>query len=375
MKNYGRSSVSEFLGDWIVYRNLVPVDSSLPSLADVGPGAGLAPGVVPRKIEPVHSQVMVALLKHARAIAAPGAAIERLLYLGDTRSSDGMCFRNLCQAGDWPGLAFIGAEKGETPEIEIQEGDAGLYLSNRWSALHDFDTYCVQNGFPLDEHAAVIVDIDKTALGARGRNDHVINRARVEAVRLTVGEMLGERFDAAAFEHAYDTLNQGAYHGLTADNQDYLAYVCLMLGSGLYTLDRIIADVQAGELNSFQAFIDDVENRSKELPADLQEIHAGILANVQAGDPTPFKAFRYNEFRTTVARMGNLADDAPLETLLQDEIVLTQELREICIKWKAQGALLFGLSDKPDEASLPSPEGEAEGLLPVHRAETHAVGA
>ena len=58
MKIYGRYPVSEFLGDWIVYRNLVPVDSSLPSLADLGPGAGLAPGVVPRKIEPVHSQVI-----------------------------------------------------------------------------------------------------------------------------------------------------------------------------------------------------------------------------------------------------------------------------------------------------------------------------
>jgi hypothetical protein len=374
MKNYGRYSVSELLGDWIVYRNLVPVDPSLPSLADLGPSAGLAPGVVPRKIEPVHSQVMVALLKHARAIDAPGAVLQRLLYLGDTRSSDGMCFQNLCQAGSWPGLAFIGAEKDEPEKVEIQEGDAGLYLSNRWSALHDFDKYCTDHGFPVDEQTVIIVDIDKTALGARGRNDQVINRVRVEAVRLTVGEMLGERFHAAEFEHAYDTLNQGAYHGLTADNQDYLAYICLVLGSGLYELDSIISDVQAGKLDSFQIFIDDVESRAKDLPADLQEIHAGIYANVQAGDPTPFKAFRYNEFRTTVARMGNLADDASIEVLLRDEIVLTQELREITLKWKEQGALLFGLSDKPDEASLPLPEQEAEGMLPIHRVETHALG-
>jgi hypothetical protein len=375
MKTYGRCSVSEFLGDRIVYRNLVPVDPDLPSLAELGPQVGLAPGVVPRKIEPVHSKVMVELLKQAHAIDAPGVSIARLLYLGDTRSSDGMCFTNLCQAGGWPGLAFIGVEKGETAQIEILEGDAGtLYLSNRWSALHDFDAYCPENGFPLDEHTAVIVDIDKTALGARGRNDHVINRARVEAVRLTVGAMLGERFDAASFEHAYDTLNQGAYHGLTADNQDYLAYICLMLGSGLYDLDTLIADVQSGEMDSFQRFIDDVERRSKELPADLQEIHAGIYANVMQGDPTPFKAFRYNEFRTTLERMGNLPDEAPVEALLQDEIVLTQELREIVIKWKEQGVLLFGLSDKPDEASLPSPEGEAEGLVAIHRAATHAVG-
>jgi len=189
-----------------------------------------------------------------------------------------------------------------------------------------------------------------------------------------VGEMLGERFDAAAFQYAYDTLNQGAYHGLTADNQDYLAYICLMLGSGLYDLDSLVDDVQSGELDSFRTFIDDVEVRSQELPADLCPIHESIYAYVIQGDPTPFKAFRTNEFRTTVARMGNLPDEAPVEALLQDEIVLTQELREIAIKWKAQGALLFGLSDKPDEASLPTPEGKAEGLVAIHRAATHAVG-
>ena len=38
------------------------------------------------------------------------------------------------------------------------------------------------------------------------------------------------------------------------------------------------------------------------------------------------------------------------------------------------GALLFGLSDKPDEASLPTPELEQQGHLPLHRNVTHIVG-
>ena len=375
MKNYGRCSVSDFLGDYIVYRNLVPVDPNLPSLDELGPRVDLTPGMIPRKIEPIHSRVMIELLTHARTIDAPGVSLERLVYLGDTRSSDGTCFSNLCHAADWPGLAFICAENKEAAGVEIQKLDAGtLYLANRWSMLSDFDAYCVDQDLAIDERTAVIVDVDKTALGARGRNDQVINRARLEAVRLTVGDLLGERFDEAAFEAAYDTLNQSAFHGLTADNQDYLAYICLMLGSGLYELEALITEVQAGKWMSFQQFIDGVEARAAELPADLRGIHEQIYANVRRGDPTPFKAFRYNEYRTTLAHMGSLPDGVAVEALLRDEIVLTQELREIALKWQAQGALLFGLSDKPDEASLPSPEQAAQGMLPVHRARTHAVG-
>jgi len=37
-------------------------------------------------------------------------------------------------------------------------------------------------------------------------------------------------------------------------------------------------------------------------------------------------------------------------------------------------ALLFGVSDKPDEASVPSPEQAEEGMEPLHRLGTLAVG-
>jgi hypothetical protein len=43
-------------------------------------------------------------------------------------------------------------------------------------------------------------------------------------------------------------------------------------------------------------------------------------------------------------------------------------------RWREQGALLFGLSDKPDEASLPSATLAAHGYPPIHRAVTRAVG-
>jgi hypothetical protein len=370
MKNYGRTSVHEFIGDRIVYRNLAPLDPRLPPLAEIRPQVGLAEGVTPRKSEPEYARVIVHLLRQAR-----GGPIQRLVYLGDTRLNDGTAFGNICRAGEWPGLAFIGAERDEPASTQIvPQGDETLYLANRWAALDDFDHYCRQQGFPVDERTAVVIDLDKTTLGARGRNDHVIDQARVEAVRRTVGELLGDDFDAAGFQSAYQRLNQTEFHPFSTDNQDYLAYVCLILGSGLYQLSPLVDDVQTGKLKTFAQFIHDVQAQAANLPANLREIHDDIFSYVQQGDPTPFKAFRYNEYRCTVERMGSAAEDEPLEALLDENILITQEVRALALEWREQGALLFALSDKPDEASMPSKELAAQGYQPIHRAQTCAVG-
>jgi hypothetical protein len=376
MRNQGLASVHEFIGDLIVYRKLVPVDPRLPPLAELAPQVGLAAGAIPRKSAPEYARVIVHLLRRARELDAPGTAIQRLVYVGDTRLNDGTAFANICGAGGWPGLAFIASETEEPPRVEIVESDgARLFLANRWDALADFDRYCGGQGFPLDERSAVVVDLDKTALGARGRNDRVIDGARVEAVRRTVDHMLGDNFRPAAFQRAYDLLNQPEFHPFTADNQDYLAYVCLILGSGLCGLDELVGDLRAGRLATFRQFIAGVDARKADLPADLRQIHAGIYGCVHDGDPTPFKAFRYNEYLATVERMGRLGDGAPLSDLLREEIVITQEVREVALRWRTQGALLFALSDKPDEASIPSQEQVARGYRPIHRTETHAVGS
>ncbi|MEE8391924.1 MAG: hypothetical protein V3S14_14160, partial [Anaerolineae bacterium] len=370
-----RTSVYEFLGDFVVYRNLVPLDSRLPPLAELGPEVGLPEGVTPRKSQPEYARVMTHLLRRARALDAPGTSIERLVYVGDTRMNDGTAFVNICRAGDWPGLAFIGAERDEPARVEtVEQGDTTLYLANRWAAIADFDRFCHKQEFPVDERTAVVVDLDKTALGARGRNDRVIDRARVEAVRQTVGDLLGDSFDPQGFQTAYDCLNQPEFHPFTADNQDYLAYVCLILGSGLYALEPLVDEVRVGRLKTFEQFITRVDSRAAELSADLRHIHSSVYALVQQGDPTPFKAFRYNEYHATVERMGWLDDGAPVAELLEKEIVVTQEVRDVALAWREQGALLFGLSDKPDEASIPSDDLAAQGYRPIHRVETHVVG-
>jgi hypothetical protein len=375
MKNYGRASVHEFLGDLVVYRNLTPLDSRLPSLAELRSQVELAAGVTPRKSQPEYARVIVQLLQRARALDAPAVSVERLVYVGDTRLNDGVAFANICCAGDWPGVAFIGADRDEPAHVETTaQGDTILYQANRWSAIADFDRFCRERRFPVDARTAIVVDLDKTALGARGRNDHVIDRARVEAVQRTVAGLLGDDFDRESFRAAYDRLNQPEFHPFTTDNQDYLAYVCLILGSGLYALEALVAEVRAGRSASFEQFMAQVNGRAAELSVDLRRIHEDIHALVQQGDPTPFKAFRYNEYRATVKRMGWLDDDAPVAELLAQEIVVTQEVREMALSWREQGALLFGLSDKPDEASVPTGDLVDQGYQPIHRVETHVVG-
>jgi len=373
MKVYGITALDEFLDDFVVYRNLEPLDPRLPRLADVREELGLPPGQVPRKADKDYARAIAHLLETAQALTHPGVRLARVLYLGDTRLLDSTAFRNLKAQMGQPGWAFIASEDRTAAKTVGREGD--LFVANRWSAVADFLDFLEGQEFPLDEATAVVVDMDKTAIGARGRNDQVIDQARVAAVRQTVEGTLGDEFRAAEFEAAYSTLNQPPYHPFTADNQDYLAYICLMISAGLYDLPTLLKELDAGRIETFAQFITLMEGRMPGAGDEgVAEIHSQVWGNFQQGDPTPFKTFRRNEYLATVARMGHLRSPAGTGELLEKAIVVTQEIREAALYLRGRGALLFGLTDKPDEASLPSPELVAEGFLPIHRTQTHAVG-
>lgn len=381
MQIFGKSTVAEFLEDFIVFRNLSPMDKRLPALKDLRNKLNLANNEIPRKHELAYAKVIVSLLNAAQKLQNPKAELKRIIFIGDTRMSDGNAFDNICNAAGWQGIIFIGSENNESFQFESVPTAGGhlMVLSNRWSALNaneeiNFRSFCANHRFPIDESTAVIIDLDKTALAARGRNAHVIDQARIQAVRDTVESLLGDSFDADRFLSSYTQLNQPEFHPFTADNQDYLAYICLILGSGLYDTDKVIREVRGKRLLTFRQFIDQVETHKDQLSPALQRIHAEIYSNVQAGDPTPFKAFRHNEFLNTIQRMGFLSDNAPLDILLKDEIVITAEVRRLALDWKENGALVFGLSDKPDEASVPTTEQARQGYQAIHRTVTHVVG-
>jgi len=367
-----KASLYDLVGDLVVYRNIDPVDPRLPRFSDAWQAMGLASPERPRKQEPAYAQALTWLIRRARALHAQDVEIEELLFLGDTAMSDAGAFRSLRAAGGWRGWAFIGSERDEELAVNVKDG---VYYANRWAALAEFVFWAISQGAILDTRTAVVVDIDKTALAARGRNNGPIDQARVAAIEATVAEALAADFDRAAFRKAYVTLGDPKYHPFTADNQDNLAYICLMLSAGVSTLDALLAELAAGQITSFREFMDWVDAIRDDLPSPaLRALHAEIYTLVKAGDPTPFKAFRRRELQETVERMGSLPDDAPLAQRLVREICLTREVVEV-VEWlRNRGCLVMALSDKPDEATMPTPELAARGYLPLHRVETHIIG-
>ncbi len=371
MRLHGRTNLAEFLGDRVVYRNLEPADPQLPGLQQAWREMDLASARVPRKAETEYAQVIVHFLCQAQEALAPGVPLARLLYVGDTRLLDGTAYRNILAVGGWPGLAFIASEKlAEPPRME-REG--AVFLANRWALLAAFLTQAEGEGLAVGPGTAVVLDLDKTAFGARGRNDGAVDRARVDGVRETVAALLGPGFDEEAFGRAYGELNQPAYHAFTADNQDYLAYICLAVGAGMIEFPGLLRAVQVGELRDFPGFLARVERQAVQAEPRLAALHRDIAGRVAAGDPTPFKEFRRREYLATVARFGQ-PEEAPEEVRLREEIVITQEVREAALVAGGRGALVFGLSDKPDEAATPTEEQRAQGYLPLHRVATHAFG-
>ena len=68
MERCNRSSVSEFLDDFIVYRSLIPVDQRLPSLSEYRRELNLPAHAAPRKSSKQYAQVITRILVAARAL-------------------------------------------------------------------------------------------------------------------------------------------------------------------------------------------------------------------------------------------------------------------------------------------------------------------
>jgi hypothetical protein len=366
---YPRKCMSDFLGDRVAYRNLIPADPDLPKLADIWQEIGLEKFRVPRKTEPVYAAAVYRYLQATQAKRGQ-PPLERILFVGDTPMNDGTSAKNLGQY--LPMRCFIGADRlADEKQIKFE---GPVMLANRWQALADFVEWVKKEGFAFDERTALILDLDKTTLGPRGRNDKVIDKARVTAVRLTVEELLGGDFDETAFRSVYDRLNQLEYHQFTGDNQDYLAYISLMVVGQIYPEQRLWADLESGRLTGFHQFVTLCDGHQPQMSGGLLAAHREVTGNIAQSDPTPFKSFRFREYHCTVALMDILPDDTPEAELLAGEITLTGEVADLTEQLAAEGVLTFGLSDKPDEASVPTPENAAKGALPLHRVMMKVVG-
>lgn len=376
LQNFGRAALADFFGDLVIYRNLEPLEKKLPGLKAAAYRMGLTSDLIPRKFEPDYAKAALWFAEEAQRLRKAPATLREVLFIGDTLLNDGQAYHNLVKVSGWKGACFIGADRLEqAPTIELDE-TTGLTNTNRWAFLGDWMQTVGERGFALDQRTLLLVDIDKTILGAKGRNDSIIDRARLEGIYHTMDAVLGEDFHRAEFEQQYSALNRSRYHGLTADNQDYLAYICLVLNTGLITFDELLSEIDSKSLDNFEQFVRWVDSRLMSrngVTEAFRQVHEAVRAAIHVGDPTPFKQFRREEFRSTAARMGHMAEDAPLDKILAEEITLTEEVCQLCEWLKSRGALLLCLSDKPFEASCPTRQLGNE-FQPLHRMKTHRIG-
>ena len=358
-----RSTLADLMGDMVVYRNLEPMDERIPGLLTSWKSVGLTHYYVPRKATPEYAAALLYFLRAAQAARGIAAPIERLLFIGDTLLNDGTVAKNLGKC--LPMRGFIGADRlAEEPHVEI---DGPLMVANRWTALGDFVAWSREADMVADERTALLIDLDKTSLGARGRNDRVIDGARVRAVQRTMQSALRDDFDGRAFRTLYDRLKQPAYHYFNADNQYNLSYICLMVSGEVCPAKEFWAALTSGALCSIEDFVARCERRRARMSPGLLQVQDEVRRGIAAQDPTPFKEFRRGEYLETVACMDVLDDDATAEAILAEEIVITAEVASVARHMAARGTLVFGISDKPDEASVPLPEDAVRGYRPIHR--------
>ncbi len=374
LENFGLAAMSELFDDWVVYRSLEPVDRRLKGLKSARVQLGLNIDGIPRKLDDAYAQVALWMFEKAQSLRR--ATVDEIIFIGDTLSGDGKAYQNLHTLSQLPGSCFIGNEQADQAPLYSKDEATGIFSANRWSSLADWLTLEKGSGLKLDKNTVVVVDMDKTTIGARGRNDKAIDSARLKGLYRTVGNVLGDDFDAKLFETHYDRLNRTKYHHVTQDNQDYLAYMCLVLNNGAIDCVDLLASVDNGDIETFPQFVRYVETcivGGGRVSETMRQAHTAVHTSVQAGDPTPFKSFRRQEFLATLEYMNNLADETPLAERLNREITITQEVREATLWLRNRGCLVICLSDKPDEASAPN-HPSVRDQLPIHRAQTHSVG-
>ena len=393
VENFGLTSLDELVGDQVVYRSLEPISGQLQGLKSARYQLGLPSGVVPRKQDQSYAQVALWILDQAQEKRR--ASFEELLFIGDTLSGDGNTFqvmRSLRASGEQfsnggepvrsdhapalLGSCFIGNEKAGEPEQFDADHRTGLFEANRWSQLVDWISWAQQGGMRLLENTAVVLDLDKTAIGARGRNNRAIDVARLKGLYRTVGNLLGDKFNAKLFTQHYEHLNRARFHHLTGDNQDYLAYICLVLNNEGLDCADLLERIESGAVQTFEQFVRYAEvciSGGGRVGEAMRQAHEAVNTAVSQGDPTPFKQFRREEFLATLEHMNNLGDDVPAEERLAQEICITQEVRETVLWLKERGCFIISFSDKPDESSIPH-RTRHRGKEPIHRAKTHAIG-
>lgn len=341
------ATIADLTADRVFYRDLEPCDPQLPGLLTLREQLGLPAGRLPRKRDPEYGRIALALARAAQAQAG-GPHLRHILVIGDTDNDRNLAVA-LAELGDLAAFGFIGVDQLDAPPDLHWEGV--IATANRWALLERWAAEVAERGVDWPT-TAVLIDIDKTLLGPRGRNDPPVDAARSEGALAVAGQLLGDQLDLTAFRAIYAELCRKSWHRYTLDNQDYVASTAVLAAAGVFPLADLSAAIDSGAIPDIATLLAAVADR---VPPALADLHADLRTRIAAGDPTPFKAFRRAELVQSVARMR------------AGEITLCREVFTLAQGWAAQGALLMAASDKPSESAIPTAEQAAAGITPLHR--------
>lgn len=341
-----RATIADLTEDVVIYRDLEACDLRLPRLATIRASLGHSDGPPPRKRDQAYAEVMQALADSAQQLRG-GPTLTAFAVLGDT-DNDRMLAAHLRIIGSRPAYGFIGEDRPVADEAMTWQGDTAT--ATRWHLIHPWIAELEARGIDW-ARTALLIDIDKTLLGPRGRSDGAIDDARAEGALVIASQLVGETLDVSAFRRYYSELCRKEWHSYTLDNQDYVVATALWATLEAIELEPMLDAILHGTAPTISEIIAVATPR---LPTSLASLQVELQARVAEGDPTPFKAFRRAELTATLDRMH----DGRL-TLCSDLFQVGEELAR-------RGALCMAASDKPAESALPSAEQAAAGMLSLH---------
>ena len=346
-KLYRRGRLSDFFENNIVFRELEPVNKNLPGFSVLKGKLGLS--VLPRKKDKEYIKVLSEMFRAA-------GSFSKIIYIGDTLMSDLSVINNFAKSGLFKTIGIITRE-GEVDGFEENEN---YIFSGSWANLPDVLVHIENKFFSVDKSTVVIIDIDKTVIGARGRNEKAIDRARMDAIFMLAKRAFRD-ISAEEFLSVYNKVNKREFFSITEDNQDFVSILSMLVYGGVLSL----ADLR--NARSISNLLMGVETKN---PVILEYAET-VLQNVKAQNPTAFPQFRKAEFEKTIARADFIQDKTPVETLLSEEITITGEVYDAALDLKSRGTLVFGVSDKPALSSIPQ---EGSTLPPIYEKDMKIYG-
>lgn len=303
--------------------------------------------------------------------------MDQIVYFGDTHLNDASLIRNLQRQG-MKATGFICE-----PELHIKNlWFNGIYYSDAWT---DVLGYLEQvGGSTLGRKTLCLCDMDQTVWAPKGVLEAPLSAARTAAMHMLIDKYVEEGREEFRLRTRqmvsgiYRIIKGIAFTVLTEDNEDYKAAISICLALNLYkarnkrfsllgddklateelewTVSEVILKPYMLD-NGLAEFIGDVyaeldapevEQYAREKGIRLSEVRVDIRSvfrNIRNRLPTPYAAFRRYEFEQTMlrARRSGIAAD--------EGIVINKTIWDVLAWLLERNVRLFGISDRPDEAT------------------------